>query len=422
MWLLFVYLNAAQDRRRRAAVSAGRRSRATALPPEPRLQITSATGSAGSSRARNAGARQLRLGRSQRRHRADSHRRGDAAHAAARPSRTAISLDAVRSDRTTRTPLCHGSQRAVACARRLRRVRDVPRLFCAERPGADHRRADPRVSQAPGASASSVPAPLREIGFDQNLDRPVPLDLPVSGRGRSARPARQFFGSEAGRARVRLLRLSDALHAGAHRDDEHAADCCRSSPAGISRSSRSVSTRVRHPRIAAAKKAEYVARYGRPAAEDGLAFPDRRTTRRSVRVHGPPAFDTPGTSRPSSSPTRGHHRRSRRTAVRPGTCSASSTARAICGSRSSKRPGPIGSAVDALLLYCYHYDPMTGRYGLVIMRLLRIAGLAHRPRARRLHHHRRQTRTPTSSHEHRVNPLNPSHLLNLLHPLNLLNP
>jgi len=37
--------------------------------------------------------------------------------------------------------------------------------------------------------------------------------------------------------------------------------------------------------------------------------------------------------------------------------------------------GRIGSAVDALLLYCYHYDPMTGRYGLVVMRLLRIAGL-----------------------------------------------
>jgi protein SCO1/2 len=30
--------------------------------------------------------------------------------------------------------------------------------------------------------------------------------------------------------------------------------------------------------------------------------------------------------------------------------------------------------VDSLLLYCYHYDPMTGRYGLQVMRALRIAG------------------------------------------------
>jgi len=38
--------------------------------------------------------------------------------------------------------------------------------------------------------------------------------------------------------------------------------------------------------------------------------------------------------------------------------------------------GKVGSPVDALLLYCYHYNPMTGRYGLVIMRGMRIAGAA----------------------------------------------
>src|SRR6185436_11481786 len=38
--------------------------------------------------------------------------------------------------------------------------------------------------------------------------------------------------------------------------------------------------------------------------------------------------------------------------------------------------GRIGSVADRLLLYCYHYDPMTGRYGVYIMRTLRIAGIA----------------------------------------------
>ena len=38
--------------------------------------------------------------------------------------------------------------------------------------------------------------------------------------------------------------------------------------------------------------------------------------------------------------------------------------------------GRVGTAVDSLLLYCYHYDPMTGRYGLVVMRVLRLAGAA----------------------------------------------
>ena len=36
----------------------------------------------------------------------------------------------------------------------------------------------------------------------------------------------------------------------------------------------------------------------------------------------------------------------------------------------------IGSPVDQLLLYCYHYDPLTGKYGLVIMNVLRLTGLA----------------------------------------------
>ncbi len=36
--------------------------------------------------------------------------------------------------------------------------------------------------------------------------------------------------------------------------------------------------------------------------------------------------------------------------------------------------GRIGSPVDQLLLLCYQYDPSTGKYGLVIMNSVRIAG------------------------------------------------
>ena len=34
----------------------------------------------------------------------------------------------------------------------------------------------------------------------------------------------------------------------------------------------------------------------------------------------------------------------------------------------------IGSLADRVLLYCYHYDPTTGKYGIVIMRTLRAFG------------------------------------------------
>ena len=36
--------------------------------------------------------------------------------------------------------------------------------------------------------------------------------------------------------------------------------------------------------------------------------------------------------------------------------------------------GKIGSAVDQLLLYCYHYNPATGRYGVIAMNLVRLGG------------------------------------------------
>jgi protein SCO1/2 len=37
--------------------------------------------------------------------------------------------------------------------------------------------------------------------------------------------------------------------------------------------------------------------------------------------------------------------------------------------------GKIGSLVEELLLYCFHYDPSTGRYGAVVMNLVRLGGI-----------------------------------------------
>jgi protein SCO1/2 len=36
--------------------------------------------------------------------------------------------------------------------------------------------------------------------------------------------------------------------------------------------------------------------------------------------------------------------------------------------------GKIGTVTDHALLYCYQYDPMTGKYGLIVMNVLRAAG------------------------------------------------
>jgi protein SCO1/2 len=37
--------------------------------------------------------------------------------------------------------------------------------------------------------------------------------------------------------------------------------------------------------------------------------------------------------------------------------------------------GKVGSLVDNLLLYCFHYDPEAGRYGAVVMNVIRLGGV-----------------------------------------------
>ena len=36
----------------------------------------------------------------------------------------------------------------------------------------------------------------------------------------------------------------------------------------------------------------------------------------------------------------------------------------------------IGNPAEKLLLYCYHYDPASGKYGLAILNVIRLAGIA----------------------------------------------
>ena len=37
--------------------------------------------------------------------------------------------------------------------------------------------------------------------------------------------------------------------------------------------------------------------------------------------------------------------------------------------------GRLGSVVEELLLYCFHYDPSSGRYGAAFMNIMRLGGV-----------------------------------------------
>jgi protein SCO1/2 len=37
--------------------------------------------------------------------------------------------------------------------------------------------------------------------------------------------------------------------------------------------------------------------------------------------------------------------------------------------------GKVGTVVDQMLLYCYHYDPIDGKYGVAVINLVRLGGI-----------------------------------------------
>jgi protein SCO1 len=229
--------------------------------------------------------------------------------------------------------------------------------------------------QEPGQVSSALPAPLREIGFDQNLDQRVPLDLPfMDENGRAVRFG-DYFSK---RPIVLVFAYYDCpmLCTQVINGVASALGVISLSPASdfdvivVSFDPRDT------PRSAAAKKAAYLERYKRPGASDGAHFltGDRSSIDRLTNAAGfRYAWDeqTKQFAHPSGVIVLTPDGR---------------LARYLFGIEYGPRDlrfgiveasdGKVGNPADALLLYCYHYDPMTGRYGLMIMRTLRLAGIA----------------------------------------------
>jgi protein SCO1/2 len=233
----------------------------------------------------------------------------------------------------------------------------------------------PGYKREPGLAASTVPAPLREIGFDQNLDALVPLDTTFRDEaGRTVRLA-DYFGK---RPVVMVFAYYDCpmLCTLVINGLSSALNVLSLSPGKdfeivtVSFDSRDT------PASAAAKKAAYLDRYKRAGAAEGWHFltGDQPSIDRLTKAAGFRYVwdkDTRQFAHPTGVIVLTPDGR---------------LARYLFGIEYGPRDlrfaiveasaGKIGSPVDSLLLYCYHYDPMTGRYGLAIMRAVRLAGAA----------------------------------------------
>jgi protein SCO1/2 len=227
---------------------------------------------------------------------------------------------------------------------------------------------------APGVPSSTMPKPLMEIGFDQKIDEKLPLDATF----RDEEGKTVTLASLYGRHPVVLgfvyyecpMLCTQVLNA------ITSTVSTLSMNAGQDFELVLISFDPREtPAQAAAKKAEYLHRYKRPGTENGWHFltGDQDQIKRVTAAAGY-RYTWDEQTQQFAHPT--------------GiivTTPDGRNARYLFGIEYGPRDlklaiveaseGRVGTVVDNLLLYCYHYDPMTGRYGVYIMRALRVAGV-----------------------------------------------
>jgi protein SCO1 len=224
-----------------------------------------------------------------------------------------------------------------------------------------------------GAHDNTRPAALRDVAFDQKLGRQIPLDLNFRDETGTVIEINRYFGRKP-------VILNFVYY--------KCRDLCPLLLDGMVRTLRALSFEIGNqfnvltvsfdPRddsaLAAAKKRDFSQRYARPGAETGWHFltGDAATIEKLTRAVGFRYHYDPQTGE------FGHA-----TAIVLLTPEGT-TSRYFYGIEFSPRDlrlglieaaaHKIGSPIDQLLLFCYHYDPVTGKYGLLIMNVIKLAG------------------------------------------------
>lgn len=228
---------------------------------------------------------------------------------------------------------------------------------------------------APGTPSQTMPEALREIGFDQNINQQLPLDAKfLDDEGNEV-----TLGSYYGKKPVLLafvyytcpMLCTQVLNA------MTATISMLSLDAGKDFDLVLVSIDPREtPAQAAAKKAEYLHRYKRAGSDSGWHFltgtePEIKRVTKAAGFRYVWDEQTQQYAHPTGIIV---------------TTTDGRLARYLFGIEYGPRDlklalvdaseGKVGTYADQLLLYCFHYDPMTGRYGIYVMRVLRLAGVA----------------------------------------------
>ena len=217
---------------------------------------------------------------------------------------------------------------------------------------------------------------VRTVGFDQRLNATVPLDLRFRGDSGQVIPLRDCFHTNKPVVLVlgyyQCPMLCTAVLNGL-------SGCLRLVELNAGSDFDVVMVSVdpnETPELAARKKSEYLKQYNRPGAADGWHFltGDKaaiETLAQSVGFRYVYDFRSKQYVHPSGIVVLTPQGRISKYFL--GVDYAASDLRLALVEASQ---GAIGTASDKLLLLCYSYDPVTGKYGLAIMTALRVAGAA----------------------------------------------
>lgn len=234
--------------------------------------------------------------------------------------------------------------------------------------------AQPSISLQDSNLKPALPGALAGVGIDQKLDEQVPLNLSFVNESGATVPLSSFFHNGKPVILALVYYRCPML--------------CTQILTGLESSLKAVSFNPGHDfevvavsfdpkdtwQLAAAKKQTYVKRYGRPDTANGWHFlvGDETNIKALTDAVGYHYKYDPATDQfahasgimiltPDGRLSRyfyGVEYAPRD--VRLGLVEASKN--------------KIGSPVDQVLLFCYHYDPATGKYGALVMNMVRAAG------------------------------------------------
>jgi protein SCO1/2 len=221
---------------------------------------------------------------------------------------------------------------------------------------------------------TGLPPILRDVGFDQRLGEQVPLDLPFRDEAGRTVTLRHYVGDKP----VLLVPAYYECPMLCTLVLNGVVSALRALPFDIGREFRVVTVSfnpTETSELAAAKKANYLTQYRRPGADAGWHFLVGDAS--SIR----PLLASIGFRYAWDEAAKQYAHASGVVVLTPGGRVSHyfygvefppRDLRLAFVEASNER---IGSVVDQLLLFCFHYDPATGRYSQVALNAVRLGGV-----------------------------------------------